>query len=90
MMLKITKARENAGAVLLILEGKVARQWATLLDDVCRSYLQQQKTIQLDCAHVNFIDASGVEVLCNLPCQQVTLVSAPSFVTQLLQRGDQP
>ena len=86
-MLKITKIQENRGDVLLKLEGKITAQWATLLDDECRSYLRQEKTVHLDCSHVDFIDARGVEVLINLPRTQVTLMSAPGFVTELLEIG---
>lgn len=86
-MLKITKIQETRSDVLLKLEGKITAQWAALLDGECRSLLQEEKTVHLDCAHVDFIDATGVEVLNNLPRRQVTLMSAPGFVTELLQIG---
>jgi len=86
-MLKITKIQETRSDVLLKLEGKITAQWAALLDGVCQSLLQEEKTVHLDCAHVDFIDATGVEVLNNLPRRQVTLMSAPGFVTELLQIG---
>jgi hypothetical protein len=41
--------------------------------------------VYLDCANVDFIDARGVEVLNNLPREQVTLMNAPGYVTELLQ-----
>jgi len=88
MMLKITKIQESRSDVLLKLEGKITAQWAALLDGECRSFLRQEKTVCLDCSHVDFIDATGVEVLNNLPRRQVTLMSAPGFVTELLQIGD--
>ena len=87
MMLKITKIQESKSDVLLKLEGKIIAQWATLLDGECRSLLRQEKALYLDCAHVDFIDASGVKVLNNLPRTQVTLISAPGYVTELLQIG---
>ena len=87
MMLKITKIQESRRDVLLKLEGKITDQWAVLLDGECRSYLRQKKAVHLDCAHVDFIDATGVEVLNNLSRRQVTLMSAPGFVTELLQIG---
>ncbi len=86
-MLKITKIQESRRDVLLKLEGKITEQWAALLDSECRSLLREEKTVHLDCAHVDFIDATGVEVLNNLPRRQVTLMSAPGFVTELLQIG---
>ena len=87
MMLKITKIQESKSDVLLKLEGKITAQWATLLDGVCRSYLRQEQALSLDCSNVDFVDARGVEVLNNLPRKQVTLMSAPGFVTELLQIG---
>lgn len=86
-MLKITKIQESAGDVLLKLEGKITEQWAALLDGECRSYLRKKKAVHLDCSNVEYIDARGVEVVKNLPSKQVTLMSAPAFVTELLQIG---
>jgi len=87
MMLKITKIQESRRDVLLNLEGKITDQWADLLDGECRSYLRQRKAVHLDCSHVDFIDARGVEVLNNLRQTQVNLMSAPGFITELLQIG---
>ena len=89
MMLKITKIQESRSDVLLKLEGKITAQWAVLLDGECRSLLRQEKTVYLDCTNVDFIDARGVEVLKGFPRTQVTLMSAPGYVTELLQIGGQ-
>ena len=86
-MLKITKLEEKGTRVVLKLEGKVTEQWAALLDGECRSFLRNRKTVLLDCAGVNFLDERGVEVLRNLPLDEVTLIGAPGFVTELLQTG---
>lgn len=86
-MLKITKIQESRRDVLIKLEGKITNQWAALLDGECRSYLRQKKAVHLDCSHVDFIDAKGVEVLNNLPRTQVNLMSAPRFVMELLEIG---
>ncbi len=88
-MLKITKVQESGTDVLLKLEGKIAAQWAALLDGECRSYLRQEKAVFLDCSQVDFVDGRGVEVLHNFPRHHVTLMSAPGFVTELLQIGGQ-
>ena len=87
MMLKITKIQESRRDVLIKLEGKITDQWAALLDGECRSYLRQEKAVHLDCSHVDFIDARGVEVLNNFAQSQVNLMSAPVFVTELLRIG---
>jgi anti-anti-sigma regulatory factor len=86
-MLKITKIQESGRDVLLKLEGKITDQWAALLDGECRSILRQEKNVFLDCSRVDFVDGRGVDVLNNLPRKQVTLMSAPSFLTMLLQIG---
>jgi ABC-type transporter Mla MlaB component len=87
-MLKITKTHESRSDVSLLLEGKVAEQWAALLDGICRSHLREKKTVHLDCEHVDFVDADGIDVLNNLPRRQVTLLHAPAFITHLLNKGD--
>lgn len=89
-MLKITKVQESGTDVLLKLEGKITEQWASLLDGECRSFLRQRKLVYLDCSQVDFIDQRGVDVVKNLPHPDVTLMSAPGFVTELLQSGGRP
>jgi hypothetical protein len=86
-MLKITKVQENGRTVKLKLEGKVTAQWAALLDGECRSFLRDGKTLLLDCAGLDFLDEEGIEVFRNLPMKDVALISAPGFVTELLQTG---
>ena len=88
-MLKITKMEENGTSVVLKLEGKVTEQWAALLDGECRAFLTNRKTLVLDCAGVNFLDARGVDVLRNLRLNNVTILGAPEIVTELLQTGGQ-
>ena len=73
--------------MLIKFEGKITDQWAALLDGECCLYFLQEKAVHLDCSHVDFIDASGVEVLNNFPRTHVTLISAPGFVAELLQNG---
>ena len=85
MMLKITKIQQSKSEVLLKLEGKITAEWAVLLDGECRGLLQDKKVVYLDCADVDFIDGRGVEVLNNLPREQVILMNAPGYVTELLQ-----
>ncbi len=86
-MLKITKIQESGRDVLLKLEGKITEQWAALLDGECRAYLRRRKAVFLDCSNVEYIDVRGIEVLNALPPSHVTLVSTPTFMTELLQIG---
>ena len=86
-MLKITTIRETPQTVVLRLDGKITAQWAVLLDGMCRTYLERRKSVRIDCAHVDFVDARGVEVLNNLPRAHVVLQGTPVFITQMLQSG---
>lgn len=86
-MLKITKIQESASDVLLKLEGKVTEQWAALLDGECRAYLRKHKAVFLDCSQVDYLDGRGIEVLNAFPQTDVTLMSAPALMTELLHIG---
>ena len=86
-MLRITKIQERAHDVLLKLEGKVMNQWAALLDGECRLILRQKKNVFLECSRLDYVDSRGVEVFNNFPRKQVTLMSAPRFVVELLHVG---
>jgi anti-anti-sigma regulatory factor len=88
-MLKITKMEEDGTRVVLKLEGKVTEQWAALLDGECRAFLKNRKTLLLDCAGVNFVDAHGVDVLRNLRLNEVTIIGDSGIVTELLRTGGQ-
>jgi hypothetical protein len=86
-MLKITKTEINGSRMVFKLEGKITGQWAELLDGECRAELRNGKSIELNCADVDFLDAKGIEVLKHLVRKQVTLLSAPGYVTELLHTG---
>lgn len=88
-MLKITKMEEKEMSVLLKLEGKITAQWAALLEVECRAFLRNHKTLLLDCAEVNFLDAQGVDVLRSFPSNKVIIIGAPEIVTELLRTGGQ-
>jgi anti-anti-sigma regulatory factor len=85
-MLRITKIENNGMPVTLKLEGKVSDQWAALLDGECRMLLRHKKGVRLDFAAVSYMDAEGLEVLRSLP-RSVTIVNAPNFIRELLQKG---
>jgi ABC-type transporter Mla MlaB component len=89
-VLKITTTLESPREVQLLLEGKVAEQWAALLDGVCRNHLRKHQAVQLDCERVDFVDARGVDVLKSLPRRQLKLVRVPEFLTLLLHEGVMP
>lgn len=85
-MLRITKIENNGAPVTLKLEGNVSDQWAALLEGECRLLLRHRKDLRLDFSGVNFMDASGVEVVKSLPRQHVQIINAPSFIQELLEK----
>ena len=70
-------------AIVYVL-GKITVEWASLLDGECLAYLRQKNAVHQDCSHVDFIDVRDVEVLNDFTQSQVTRMSAPSFVRELL------
>lgn len=86
-MLKITKTEMNGSRVVFTLEGKITGQWAELLGAECRAELRNRKSIELNCAGVDFVDGQGVQVLKHLSSKQVTLLNAPGYVTELMDIG---
>jgi ABC-type transporter Mla MlaB component len=90
MMLKITKTWEYDCDVHLKLDGKISAQWAALLDGVCRNHLRDMKVVKLAGANVDFVDASGIAVLNDLPQKRIVLINVPSFILRLLKTGEKP
>ena len=88
-MLRITKMHKNGAKVVLKLEGKIADQWAALLEGECRSLLRHHKKLYLDVAGVDYIDDGGMEVIQNLP-NHVRISNAPGFIRELLRTGGRP
>ncbi|MBA5867752.1 MAG: hypothetical protein GDA67_13755 [Nitrospira sp. CR1.3] len=86
-MLKITKTDMDRSRVVFTLEGKITGQWADLLDAECRAELRNLKSIELNCAGVDFVDGQGVEVLKQLSRKRVTILKAPGYMTDLMDIG---
>jgi anti-anti-sigma regulatory factor len=89
-MLRITTIRDDGSPVQLKLEGKIMAEWASLLEQECRAHIAQRRQVVLDMAGVTFLDGQGVTMLRNLPCRYVSLMNRSDFVTELLDKGEQP
>lgn len=86
-MLRISQTASNGSHVTLKLEGRIADQWAALLEGECRALLRHDKHVQLDFSDVDFIDESGIEVVRNFLHNHVAIINAPGFIEELLQIG---
>jgi anti-anti-sigma regulatory factor len=89
-MLRITTIRDDGSPVQLKLEGKITADWASLLEQECRTHIAQRRQVVLDMAGVTFLDGRGVTMLRNLPCRYVSLMNRSDFITELLDKGEQP
>lgn len=89
-MLRITTIRNDGAPVQLKLEGKIAREWALLLEQECRTHIARRRHVVLDMAGVTFLDGQGITMLRNLPGRYVTVVNHSDFITELLDKGEQP
>ncbi len=85
-MLRITAKTTNGSSVTLKLEGKIKTDWVNILERECRTLISQRKNVVLDFSDVVYIDHSGVGMVRKLPNGKVTIVNAPDFITDLLQR----
>lgn len=85
-MLRIIRATEVDGPVVLRLEGQVRGQWIDELRRLSSEILQKPATrLALDLAQVSFVDADGLELLRELSSRHVSLINCSLFVAQQLK-----
>jgi anti-anti-sigma regulatory factor len=83
-MLRIT-ASETPTAVTLKLEGRIASAWVAELRNECQARLHGRRRLRLDFQHVTFVDRSGVLMLRELACPQLSIVNCPTLVREGLE-----
>ena len=84
-MLKISKAEPVHHAVILRLEGRVVGPWVTELQKSCDEVLTEGRSLRLQLADVEFMDAQGVALLSNLRSRGVVLLECPPFAAEQLK-----
>ena len=88
-MLKISEIPPSNHTVTLRLEGRVVGPWVTELRESCEKLLSNGRVLNLRLAEVEFLDASGVNLLTNLRERGVRLVDCSPFVdVQLKSAGN--
>ena len=55
-MLRITEVARSYSAVSLKLEGRIACEWASLLEEHCMTLLERTESLRLDLSGVSFIE----------------------------------
>jgi hypothetical protein len=68
-----------------VLEGKVAAEWAALLERECSDLLRSRRAVSLDLAGVDFVDRAGVRTLRRLSRTGVEIRCRPGPVASVLE-----
>ena len=85
MTLRITRKKASRSRVTLMLEGKVAAEWAALLVRECFDLLGSRLAVTLDLAGVTFVDRAGVRTLQRLCRSGVEIRCRPGPVASVLE-----
>ena len=85
MTLRITRRKASSLRAILVLEGKVAAEWAALLERECSGLLRSPLPVRLDLAGVTFVDRSGIRTLRRLSRKGVEIVCPPGAVASVLE-----
>ena len=83
-MLRLTLTTHNDDASVLQVDGRVAGDAVTLLEEEGRRWLQQGRRLILDLSGVRTIDPEAVELLKRWTGDGVRLSGASPFIEQLL------
>lgn len=85
MTLRITRKKASRSRVTLMLEGKVAAEWAALLERECSDLLGSRLSVNLNLAGVTYVDRAGVRTLRRLSRQRVEIRCSPGPVASVLE-----
>ncbi len=85
MTLRITRRKGSQSRATLVLEGRVAAEWAALLERECSDLLRSRLAVSLDLAGVTFVDRAGVEALERLSRAGVEIRCRPGPVASVLE-----
>ncbi len=91
-MLRITQVEDDGMRVTLLLEGRVAGPWTTVLDRECRGLLARGVNVMLDFQGVSSVDEQGFTILRALPAAGgdgwgVTVTNETAFVQHRMAGG---
>jgi anti-anti-sigma regulatory factor len=83
--LRITRRTGSRSRATLVLEGKVAAEWADLLERECSDLLRSRRAVSLDLAGVTFVDRAGVRTLGRLSRKGVEILCRKGPVACVLE-----
>lgn len=84
-MLRISRKAPDSSRLTLILEGRIASDWVSLLEHECSRAMQETPVLSLDLSEVTYLDLRGVDLLRRLQKRGVQLIHASSVIKDLLE-----
>jgi len=84
-VLRITRQEEPPARIALRLEGSVAAEWVSLLENECLGLLRSGRAVGLDLAGVGFVDRAGIETLVRLGRAGADIRCRPGVVASVLE-----
>lgn len=73
----------------LLVEGRLTKQTVGELERECGSYLDRHEPVRLDLSELTFADEAGANALLRLERQGVLLGERSTFLSWLLDRGEE-
>ena len=86
-MLRITKVAESPSLVTMKLEGRIASDWVSLLENECLRFLEEKRKVVLDFSEVTFVDWRGVEMLGKISVNNIQVINCCPLIEDLLNGG---
>jgi hypothetical protein len=77
----------ESGRTTLELEGQLIGPWIGELERLCAPLVRRGAPLALDLRAVSFVAREGVELLCRLRKQSVTIEECSTFVFEQLRAG---
>ena len=74
-----------AGRVILVLEGRIIREWADALEEECWALIGSGLRVRLDLSGVVFIDRQGIEALRHLSLAGLAIKGCSPWIAGMLE-----
>jgi ABC-type transporter Mla MlaB component len=83
-VLKITRLTREDRVLTLKLEGEIVGPWIGIVCEACTRSGLRTGRLCLELAAVTYVDAAGVQLLCDLMAEGVEIAACSNFVGELL------
>lgn len=85
-MLRVTRYVHAPSITTLKVEGRIVEDWVIVLKQAVDAALQSEQRLELDFTDIGFIDEAGINMLRDLPRDNLSIVHCPHFIQTLLDQ----